>query len=292
MRRKKLDKNTIFLSLIIAIFVLVFSTYIYSLIKGDLNPHNTKELVDEVIITKPEEDKEYNSYCNVSINYTLMSTPKRVDNHYTQDILITLTNNSEEEYTSWQFKIPNKKVTIDKLSTGSFTVHNNHTYIKNSNQLLSLKPGESINIEATVAYKDDELQNLVKVFVITSCGTEKSSVVESGNAKLSLGPLEAELTPEIYIESTTHNQTIYAIYLTNNSNYDLYNYRFQIAYDYGEYISLTDAKVDINYNSKIINATNNDIIKKNTKSSKYLLTLENIPDDYIPNIVAIGQIKE
>ena len=292
MKRRKPNKNTTFIILIIAIFILVFSTYIYSLIKGDTNPHNEKELADERVIEKPEEDKDYNSYCNINIEYTPLSPPKRKGNILTQDVSITLTNNSEQEYTSWQFKIPSSKISIDKLEQVSYTVQNNHVFIKNQNQVMSIKPNSSINIDATLAFKSGELHKLLKVLVITSCSTEKSTLVEKGNAKLSLGPLDQELTPEISIENINKKQVTYAIYLNNNSNYNVYNYRFQISYEQGDYVSLNNAKVDHNYNARIINATNSDVINSNSKSIKFTLVLNNVSSDYIPDIVSIGQIKE
>ena len=165
MKRRKPSKNNIFIILIIAIFILVFSTYIYSLIKGDTNPHNEKELADEKVIEKPEEDKDYNSYCNISIEYTPTNAPKRKDTFLTQDVSITLTNNSDQEYTSWQFKIPSSKVSIDKLEQVSYTVQNNHVFIKNQNQVMSIKPNSSINIDATFAFKSGDLQKLLKVLI-------------------------------------------------------------------------------------------------------------------------------
>ena len=173
--RKRHDKNSILVFCILAIALLYFLKYGYYLIKKyNLIRNCKKEPSDEVVITSPEEDPEYNSFCKSTITFTETSSPILVGNKYSQDILINIKNESEIDFNTWKIKIPSRRVTLDKTDNASFYSQYGYYYL---NGLNTIKQGETLSINATIETKDANLDLYFKTLVITSCNNTDEQVI-------------------------------------------------------------------------------------------------------------------
>ena len=293
MKKIRFDKNTILIILLIIVFLLLFATYIFSLVKKDhLRRNGDKESSEEKEILKAEEDPMYNKYCQGEVKYITNNKLKKGGLGYTQDIVITITNNSANTYTSWTIKIPSNNVTIEDIKDASYYYSNGSAYITSLGSFDKLVPGDSVVIDATISTPKSNLDETFKYMVLTDCSKKSSNTISKGNAKLSLGELEVELTPEVVFEQSKDNEITYALYLNNNNTSAVKNPRLVISLDQGTFVSLSTFTITENTDAKTINAIDmNDVdsmINRGYKSQKYTLVLKNVPDNYIPDIVAAG----
>ena len=293
MKKIKWDKNTILIALLIIVFLMLFATYIYSLVKKDhLRKHGEKESSEEKEILKAEDDPMYNKYCKGEIKYVSDNKLKKGGLGYTQSIVITLTNNSDNPYTSWTIRIPSNNVTVEDVENASYYYKSGSAYITSLGSFEKLAPGESIMIDAVISTPKSNLDDTFKYMVLTDCTSKTSNTISKGNAKLSLGELEVELTPELVFEQSKDNETTYALYLKNNNTMMVKNPRLVIYLETGTFGSLSTFTVTENKEDKTISAIDmrdtDSIINRGYKSQKYTLVLKNIPEGYIPDIVAAG----
>ena len=292
MKKIKFDKNTILIILLIITFILLFSTYIYSLVKKEhLRKNGEKELAEEKEILTAEEDPMYSSYCRGKIDYVVNKQIKKGNLGYTQELIITLTNESDKPYNSWTIKIPANDVLVEKIDGGSY-YYNNAAFLNSLGSFEGLEPGKSVVIEATINTPKKNINDNFKYMVLTDCEAKRSNIISNGNAKLSLGELEVELKPELRLEKVENDETTYALYLNNANTVATKNTRLVLYYEYGEFVSLSDFNVTNNKNEKTVTAIDIDeiesMINRGYNSRKYTLVLKNVPLDYKPDIVAAG----
>ncbi len=293
MKKIKFDKNTILIICLIITFLFLFSIYIFSLVrKNHLRTHGEKESSQEKEILEAKDDPMYNAYCQGEVKYTTNGASKRGGLGYVHNITITITNNSENTYTTWTIKIPSNKVTVEKVENASFYYNNGAAYINSLGSFEKLSPGESIMVNASISTEDNKPSDYFKYLVLTDCTSKNSNIISSGNAKLSLGEMEVELTPELTVEKIENDETTYALYLRNSNTTAVKNPRLVLYQDQGSFISLSTFNITENKGENTVTAIDlnepDNMINRGYTSQKYLLVLKDVPSGYKPDIVASG----
>ena len=100
-RKHKIPKDRILIISILSIFLLIFLTYGYSLIKKQEEHKRNLPL----IITKKEEDPEYNAYCDSDIKYDFVNSADLKGDIMVREVLVTITNTKTDPFYKWTLKI-------------------------------------------------------------------------------------------------------------------------------------------------------------------------------------------
>ncbi len=294
MKKIRFDKNTILIICLIITFVFLFSVYIFSLVrKNHLRTHGDKESSAEQEIVKAEDDPMYSKYCQGKVEYVSAQNIKKGGLGYTQNITITLTNNSLNPYTGWTIRIPSNNVKIEEIKNASYSYNNGAVYIQSLGSFDKLRANETIIIDALISTPSSHLDDQFKYMVLIDCANpNKSDAITKGNAKLTLGANEVELIPEITIEKVENDETTYALYLKNTNTVAVKSPRLVLSQEYGSFVSLSSFTITENKEARTINAIDlnepDNMINRGYSSIKYTLVLKGVPVDYKPDIVAAG----
>ena len=294
MKKIRFDKNTILIICLIITFLFLFSIYIFSLVrKNHLRTHGEKESSAEQEIVRAEDDPMYNKYCQGTVEYISDQQIRKGGLGYTQNITITLTNNSLNPYTGYTIRIPSNNVTIEDIDNASYYYKNGSAYIQSLGSFNKLIANETIMINATISTPKANLDEQFKYMVLIDCkNPNQGDAISSGNARITLGPLEVQMTPIITIEKVENNETTYALYLKNTSTSTIKTPRIALYYEQGSFVSLSSFSITEKKEEHLVNAIDlnekDNIVNRGYQTQKYTLVLRDVPMDYIPDIVAAG----
>lgn len=222
------------------IFVLILIPSIlcmatgYSLLNSTKNINGTAKIVNDNIV-----EDDVGEICEVSLDY---STNFWSTNPLTGMLTINMTNNSDEDMTSWKLKLiraVDGNITADwatKIELGE----DGYYYVMPTSEFISNIPaGGSVSFTLTISANSSELtEDDLKNFIVTSCGRTvvgEQRVITNGNASLTLFsteyPLDVEVTLAV-INQYGAGYNVYNIALTNNRDVATRSWRGSI--DYGD----------------------------------------------------------